>query len=222
MAKPVQDSLLREIDEDLRRERYALLWKRYGWVIITLAVALMAGVAGYEAWRGYQQRIYVESGERFAAAATLAEVDPAAAAGAFGELAEKAPPGYEILARLREAALYVEQNDYTAATPVYDQLASTTGDPLYSDLAVILKVMAEMQIAVTPANAAQLAEQLSPLTAPDRPWRYSAREMSAHLALRSGEIETARELLTELSTDVQAPEGVRARAEGILAEIGRA
>ena len=221
MAKPVQDSLLREIDEDLRRERYALLWKRYGWVIITLVVALVVGVAGYEAWRGYQQRVHVQSGERFAAAATLAEVDPATAAGAFRELAEDAPRGYEILARLREAALHVEQNDYAAAA-VYDKLAGRTGDPLYSDLAVILTVMAEMQMAVTPANAAGLAERLSPLTAPDRPWRYSAREMSAHLALRSGETERARELLTELSADVQAPEGIRARAEGMLAEIGRA
>jgi hypothetical protein len=222
VAKPVQDSLLREIDEDLRRERYALLWKRYGWVIITLVVALVVGVAGYEAWRGYQQRVHVQSGERFAAAATLAEVDPATAAGAFRELAEDAPRGYEILARLREAALHVEQNDYAAAAAVYDKLAGRTGDPLYSDLAVILTVMAEMQMAVTPANAAGLAEQLSPLTAPDRPWRYSAREMSAHLALRSGETERARELLTELSADVQAPEGIRARAEGMLAEIGRA
>lgn len=222
MAKPVQDSLLREIDEDLRRERYALLWKRYGWVIIALVVALVVGVAGYEAWRGYQQRLHAESGERFAAAATLAEVDPATAAAAFAELAEDAPPGYEILARLRQAALLVEQNDYAAAAAVYDPLAASTGDLLYSDLAVILRVMAAMERAVAPANAAELAEQLAPLTAADRPWRYSAREMSAHLALRAGETERAREILTELSADVQAPEGIRARAESMLAEIGRA
>ena len=222
MAKPVQDSLLREIDEDLRRERYALLWSCYGWVVVTLVVAMVLGVAGYEAWRGYQQRVHVQSGERFAAAATLAEVDPATAASAVRELAEDAPRGYEILARLREAALHVEQNDYAAAAPVYDTLAGRTGDPLYSDLAVILRVKAEMRMAVTPADAARLAERLSPLTTPDRPWRYSARELSAHLALRSGETERARELLTELSADVQAPDGIRARAEGMLAEIGRA
>jgi hypothetical protein len=221
VAKPVQDSLLREIDEDLRRERYALLWSRYGWVIITLLVALVLGVAGYEGWRAYQQRVQIQSGERFAAAMTLAGVDPATAAGAFRELAEDAPRGYEILARLREAALHLEQNDHAAAAAVYETLAGRTGDPLYSDLAVILRVMADMQMAVTPANAAELAERLAPLTAPDRPWRYSAQEMSAHLALRSGETEKARELLTGLSVDAQAPDGIRARAEGMLAEIGR-
>ena len=222
MAKPAQDSLLREIDEDLRRERYALLWKRYGWVIIALVVALVAGVAGYEAWRGYQKRLHAESGERFAAAATVAEVDPATAAAAFADLAEDAPPGYEILARLREAALHVEQNDVAAAAAAYDSLAGSTGDPLYSDLAVILRVMTAMESAVAPADAAELAEQLAPLTAADRPWRYSAREMSAHLALRADETERAREILTELSNDVQAPEGIRARAEAMLAGIGRA
>ena len=222
MAKPAQDSLLREIDEDLRRERYALLWKRYGWVIIALVVALVAGVAGYEAWRGYQKRLHAESGERFAAAATVAEVDPARAAAAFAELAEDAPPGYEILARLREAALHVEQNDVAAAAAAYDSLAGSTGDPLYSELAVILRVMTAMESAVAPADAAELSEQLAPLTAADRPWRYSAREMSAHLALRADETERAREILTELSNDVQAPEGIRARAEAMLAGIGRA
>lgn len=223
MAKPVEDSLLREIDEDLRRERYALLWKRYGWVIISLVVALVVGVAGYEGWRGYQQRISIRSGEQFAAAVTLSEVDPATAADALRELAEGGPDGYQILARLRQAALYLEQNDPAAAAPVYDALASRTGDPLYSELAVILKVMAEMQKELTPANAAELAERLSPLTAPDRPWHYTAREISAHLALRSGETERARELLTGLSADGQAPEGIRARAQSMLAEIvGRA
>ncbi len=222
MAKPVEDSLLREIDEDLRRERYALLWKRYGWVIITLVVALVLGVAGYEAWRSYQQRVHVQSGERFAAATALAETDPAMAAGAFKELAESAPRGYEILARLREAAIHVENNDFSAAAPVYNRLAQETSDPLYGDLAVLLKVTAAMRAAVTPDDAAELAEQLSPLTASDRPWRYSARELSAHLALRSGDRERARELLAELSVDAQAPEGIRARAEEMLSEIDRA
>lgn len=222
MTKPVEDSLLREIDEDLRRERYALLWKRYGWVIITLVVVLVVSVAGYEAWRGYQQRAYMRSGEQFAKAVALAEADPATAASEFRELAEDGPGGYPILARLREAAVYLEQNDPAAAGPVYDALASRADDPLYSDLAVILKVMADMQSDVTPANAAEIRRRLSPLTAPDRPWQYTAREISAHLALRSGEAEQARELLTALSTDVQAPEGIRARATSMLAEIGRA
>jgi hypothetical protein len=220
VAKAEQDSLLREIDEDLRRERYALLWKRYGWLVITVLVALVLGVAGYEAWRSYQQRVHAQSSEQFAAAATLAEADPAAAAGAFGTLAEEAPRGYEILARLREAAMHVEKGDYPAAVSVYDKLAGETDDPLYSDLAVILKVMAEMRIAEAPV--ARLAEQLAPLTAPDRPWQYSAKELSAHLALRSGETEKARELLTGLSEDVQTPEGIRTRAEEMLLEIGRA
>lgn len=220
MAKAEQDSLLREIDEDLRRERYALLWKRYGWLVITVLVALVLGVAGYEAWRSYEQRGHTQSSEQFAAAAALA--DPAAAADAFGTLAEEAPRGYEILARLRQAAMHVEKGDYSAAVSVYDQLAGETDDPLYRDLAVILKVMAEMRIAEAPADAARLAEQLAPLTAPDRPWQYSARELSAHLALRSGETEKARELLTGLSKDVQAPEGIRTRAEEMLSEIGRA
>ena len=40
-----QENLFKEIDEDLRQERFAKLWKKYGPYIISAAVALVL-VAG--------------------------------------------------------------------------------------------------------------------------------------------------------------------------------
>ena len=54
MADPVQENLLREIQEDLRRERLEKLWKRYGSVLIGAALAIVVAVAAYQAWKAWE------------------------------------------------------------------------------------------------------------------------------------------------------------------------
>ena len=41
MADPVEDSLFREIEEDLRQEHWAKLWKRYGNYVVGAVIALV-------------------------------------------------------------------------------------------------------------------------------------------------------------------------------------
>ena len=47
---PEQDNLFKEIDEDLRQQKYADLWKKYGKFVIGAAVALVVGVASLKGW----------------------------------------------------------------------------------------------------------------------------------------------------------------------------
>ncbi len=44
------DSLFREINEELRREQFAKLWERYGTYIIGLVVLVIVAVAGAKIW----------------------------------------------------------------------------------------------------------------------------------------------------------------------------
>ncbi len=105
MADHTQDSLLREIDEELRQEQYAKLWKKYGSYLIAAALALVVAVAGYQGWQTYDVKNRMEQGERFAAAQQLAmSGKSAAAAVAFAELKVEAGGGYELVGCLRTAA----------------------------------------------------------------------------------------------------------------------
>ena len=79
MSDLSQDSLLREIDEDIRRERYAKLWKRYGSYVITALVLLLAGVAGYMIWQERTTTRLGLAGEQFTAGVALASKDQATA-----------------------------------------------------------------------------------------------------------------------------------------------
>ena len=218
MAEPIQDSLLREIDEDLRQEKYAKLWKQYGAHVIAAAFLLVAGVAGYQGWRQYDINNREALGERFADAMGQAREDgQAEATKAFSGLAREGG-GYSVLARLQEAALLAAGKERAAAAAIYRELADDSGvDAVYRDLAVVLGVLQELE----GGDSSTLTLRLAPLTADANPWRHSAREISAVLALRTGDREKAVEMFTGLAKDASAPEGIRARAGEMLAAIGR-
>ncbi len=72
------------------------------------------------------------------------------------------------------------------------------------------------------ADPAQLAARIAPLAAAgaDNPWRASAQELAALVALKRGDREEARRGLQALAQDVTAPQGLRSRAGRIAAELG--
>ncbi len=216
MADPVQDSLFREIEEDLRQEHWAKLWKRYGNYAVGAVLALVLSVAGYQGWRVYDIATRQSDGERFAAALKLADdKQTQAAAEAFAGLAADATAGYALLARFQEAALLAKRGDPAAA---YAELAQDPGvDAVYRDLAVILGAFNEMN----GPGAGDLSARLAPLTADGNPWHHSAKELIAVLAARAGDRTKARALFTDLAADATAPQGIRARASEMLAILGQ-
>lgn len=210
--------LLKEVSDELKKERYAELWKAYGNYVIGAAVALVLAMSGYQGWTTYQQGQREAEGEKFAQAQTLAEGGrPAEAAAAFAALAEEAGAGYATLSRLRAAALQAKAGDTGGAVAIYDSLAgdSSAGET-YRDLAVLLSVLHQLDSGDPDALMARLA----PLTAEDIPWHYSALELTALLADRAGDRDRAREIFTRLGDDAGAPQGLRARAREMLIYLG--
>ena len=210
--------LLREVDEELKKERYAELWKQYGNYVIGAALAVVLGVGGLQGWSVYQAGQREAEGERFAQAMALAQAGrPEEAGVAFASLAGDADAGYATLARLQAAALRARQGDTGGAVDIYDAIAGDSAiDELYRDLAVLLAVMHQLDT----GEPAALTARLEPLSADDNPWRYSAMEFTALLAERAGDSRRAREIFTRLGDDPEAPAGLRARARELLSFLG--
>ncbi|MBC8158500.1 MAG: tetratricopeptide repeat protein [Alphaproteobacteria bacterium] len=218
MADQVQDNLLREIDEELRQEKYPKLWKRYGSYIIAVAVIIVGGVAGYQGWRNWDIKSRMEQSDRFEAALEVQRAgDLEAARNAFVELSDDAGAGYATLARFHETAILAKNGDRNAAIESYEQISedtSVTED--FRNLAIILGAMLELDS----ADPAQLTARLEPLADAKNPWRFSALEITGLLALRAGDTEKARKIFTQLSDDATAPQGIRGRAAEMLASLG--
>lgn len=209
--------IFREVDEEVRKDKFQALWKQYGVYVYIVIGALVLGTAFNVWWRDYQQNRRLEDSARYqAAVALLDKQQTTEAINGLAALAEDAGTGYAVIARLREAAVKAGEGDIDGAVRAYDLLIQDDGvAQIYRDLARLLSTMH----LVDTAAAEAVRERLGPLLQDASPWRFSAREIDAMLALRDGQRGRAREVLQALVDDAETPTGVRQRASELLAAL---
>jgi hypothetical protein len=214
------DEFIREVDEALQRDRLTALWQSYGRLVIAAAVLLVLGVAVYEGWQAWRRsQLQAEAARLAAAEATLAAGRAAEAASELAAVATETGPGFAALARLREAAARDDAGQPAEAVAALESLAAAPGaDPLLKDLAVLLAVSLELDS----GDPVTLQGRLLPLAEAGRPWRSTARELLALLAIRKGETAEARRLLDELAAEAGAPAAQQRRVEALRRTLGAA
>ena len=206
--------IFQEVDEEVRRERLEQLWKQYGNYIIAALILVLACIG---AWRGYvywQERKAAEAGAAYEAASMLAdEGKRTEAQAAFAKLASDGTAGYRTLARFREAA-QLGSSDPKAAVAAYDALAADAN--LGRSLQDLAAVRAGLLLVDT-APYQELRTRLEPLTASDRPFRHSARELLAFGAWRGGDNAAARQWIDAVIADPDTPSTIRSRVDVLAA-----
>jgi len=209
-----------EVAEDLRAERLRRFWLRYGSVVGAFVIAAMLGVGGWQGWRWYEGRKSATTASAFLdihRASQAEGADLTEMARRFAALLPDAPSGYQLLVRMREAALLAETGEKARARDIWDTVAADPSvAPLWRDLASLLWVLHGLE---TDPPAA-LAARLGPLQAEAAPWRASARELGALVALRAGDQDAARTSLQALAADPAAPQGLRNRVQRLAAQVG--
>jgi hypothetical protein len=206
--------IFNEIEEDLRRERMARLWKRFGPAVVAAAVLIVLGVSGMRAWEWYSAKQAEETGGRFEAALALTRQDnnSAQAEAALDAIAKDAPGGYVLLARFR-AASELAVTDKSAAAARFEDIAGDISVPsLARDLARIRAAL----ILVDTGSQADVASRVEPLAATGNSWRHSAREILALAAWKAGNVADTRRWAQELISDAETPQGARARGQLLL------
>lgn len=216
------DNFIQELEDDLRRDRHAALWSKYGRYVVAVALVIVIGAAATVAWRHYRTGERTKDSMAYNAAMTLASQGPGAASdAALPALRAIAPSGsdsYATLARLQEAALLTRAGKPEEAVAVYDALAGNRDvDPMFRDLAMLLRVL----VVFDKEDPASLSSRLVPLTQSSA-WRYTALELTALLAQRSGDTTKARDIYTTLADDPNTPRQLRGRAAEMLAGLGSA
>ena len=208
--------IIREVDEELRRERIEKLWQRYGGYAVGAAVLIVLAIAGWRGWEWYMAREAAKSGARFEAALQLVtEGKRFEAEAAFNAIAAEGTSSYRLLARFRAAA-EAAKTDPAAGVAAYDALAAD------GSIESILRDLARLhagRILVDTAPMAEIASRMEPLMAAQAPFRHSAREILGLARYRAGERETAQKIFAEILTDPETPPGMRSRAETLRALV---
>jgi hypothetical protein len=207
----------REVDEAVRQDRYKELWDKYGLYALVVAALIVASVGGFKAWAYWQERKSQEAGTEFSLAlGQLDGGDAAKANTALGDLAEKGPAGYRMLARFQLAAAEAHAGNTDKAVALYDALAADPGtDGILNGLAAIQAATLRLDT----ADYAEMEGRLNGLIEQGSPWKYSARELLGLSAYRSNKIADAERQFSTLIADQATPQNLRERADMMLALI---
>ena len=206
--------LFDEVDEDVRRDQLKKLWEQYSIYIVALALLIIASVGG---WRGYQYleaKKAAEAGAAFDKAVELSEASKhTEAEAAFADLAAKAPSGYRVLARLRQAT-EVASRDPAAAAKMFDEItADRSVGVAEQDLARIRAA----QLLLETATYADMKQRLEAAAAQGATFRHTARELLALSAWRANDAAATRQWLDLIANDGETPPSLRSRAEALQA-----
>jgi hypothetical protein len=209
--------LFKEVDEEVRRDRYTELWKSYGKYITGAVAAIILGTAAIVFWHRYQVSVAGKEGEKYMAALALAQSGKTdAAIKALATVAAESGGGYKTMARLQAAALHAEKGETRKAAALYDAVAADDdADQALRDMARLLSVLTELDT----GKPAELMAKIAPLAKGDGPWHHSALELTGLLAQKSGDVKRAREIFTRLADDATAPSNLRARARILLGSL---
>jgi len=209
--------LLRELEEEHRREQYAKLVKAYAPYAVTAALLIVVGVGGFKWYQSYAASRAAALGAEYEQALRLAEEGGTEAARkAFAEIANGEARGYATLASLQVAAQDLKAGRKAEAVKLFDAVADDSGAD------VVFRDFARLQAAAVrsaEADWTEMQNRLNDLVKDGNPWRFNARELWGVAALKAGRLEDARKSFEQLLADRSVPPSIGQRAQILMGQI---
>ena len=204
---------INEVEEELRKDDYNALLKKYGPLIAGVIVLIIAGT-GFLEWRksADDRAARATSASFVRAMETASKGDNEAAVSQLLELSEVAPEGYAGLSLMQAAAIKLEQGQRAEAVRLFDEAAQVFSRPRHAQLAQLKAAY------ILAGNGAydDVQSRLGPLIAKDAPYEFLARELLGFAAQQSGDEAGAREQFAYLDTIPGVPATIKERASQSL------
>lgn len=220
MAQPpeITDTFVREVDENLRRDRIRDFFKENtGWLIggLVLFLAASGGLIWFQQHREQLAEQHVEQ---------LAQVYKDIGVGntskvpqALDDLSNSESKAVRATALFTRAAFAVEQNDPKLAVATYKKIADDSSLPnAYRNAATIRQTALEFD----QLQPQQVIARLAPLAKPGNPWFGSAGEMTALALIKQGKNQEAGQLFVAIAKNKDVPQSIRERSIQISGSLG--
>lgn len=208
------DSFIREVNDELRSDQMRTIWKRFGRVLIGIAVLIVVGTAGKVGYDYWHKMSSSASGDEFLAALNLArENKPDEALAALSDLEKEGYGSYPVLARLRGASIKAQEGDTEAAIATFSAVGKDSAVP------AALRDAAKLRAAyllVDTGSYEQVSAEAEALSTPQHALRHSAREVLGLAAFKVGDKTKAKEWFEQIISDAESPRNLANRAQIIL------
>ena len=220
MAQPpeVNETFLREVDENLRRDQLRDFFKTYGNWLIAAVVLFLAASGGLIWWK--QHRVQQHEAEVEKLAQVYKDVGTGNSAQApqqFDELSKSSSKAVRASALFARAAVALQQNDTKLAISTFKSIADDSDLPKpYRDAALIRQTALEFD----QLQPQEVIAHLASLAKPGEPWFGTAGEMTALAMIKQGKRQEAGQLFAAIAKDNGVPDTIRARAVQVAGSLG--
>ena len=222
MARPenpeVNETFLREVDENLRRDQMRDFGKKYGRWLIAAAVLFIAASGGFIWWQQHQRNVAEQQVEDISQAyQDIAQRQDAKALKTLEPLTESKSDAVRATAEFTTAALAIEKGDLPKAATIYGRLAADSSLPQsYRDAALLR----ETAINFDKMKPADVISRMAPLAKPGNAWYGSSGEMTALALIKQNKRLEAGRIFAALAKDKDIPPNIRDRSLQIAGSLG--
>lgn len=208
------ESFISEVNDEVRRDRFYFMLRRYGW-IAAVVVVLIVGGAAFSEYQKAQARAKAESfGD-----AVLAAVSQTQAEDRLNQLSavQVESPETRIIREFLIASEAAEAGDTAAAT------ASLEGIAVNGEVPQIYRQIASFKLLALQADTLDVdsrRQQLEALAQPGAPLNFLAQEQLALLDVEVGETQAAIERLQNLVQAAGVTSDLQQRALQVIVSLG--
>jgi len=214
----MNETFLREVDENLRRDQMQDFFKRYGALLIIAVILFLVASGGFIWWKQHEVKRSGAEVEKLAAIykdVGSGKMDTAPQQ--LDELAKSGSKAVRASALFARGALALQQNDTKLAASTYKSIADDSGLPKpYRDAALVRQTALEFD----QLQPGDVIARLQPLAKPGEPWFGSAGEMTALALVKQGKRQEAGQLYAAIAKDQGVPQTIRARAIQVAGSLG--
>lgn len=200
-------NLLIEVDEALKQEKAAKLWKEYGQIVIGAIILIVAGTAALSGYRLWDKSVKNQQTEKFLTA--LESGDPQT----MEQTARELRPGIKALALWRTAATHLSKSEKKQAIDIYKKILTEAETP------TDLKHLAALQIARLtaqddPVSGLALLEKSA--NDINNPWAALARlDVAVLQAHHKKDYRTARDHLAMILSEEDISQSLERKARSL-------
>jgi hypothetical protein len=220
LAQPpdISETFVREVDENLRRDRLRDFLKQNGTWLVAGLVLFLAACGGIIWYQQHRQQLAEKHVEELAQIYKDIGVGKTAKVPQqLDDLSNASSKAVRATALFTRAALAIQQNDNKLAVATYKKIADDGSLPdAYRNAALIRQTALEFD----DMKPEQVIARLAPLAKPGNPWFGSAGEMTALALIKQGKKKEAGQLFAAMAKDKSVPDAIRNRSIQISGSLG--
>ena len=203
--------ILRQVDEDLRKDRLLGLWKKYGYYLIGIVAILIIFVIGYQVNFSLSQKNNERVVEMYLNAVNTDDVN--LSINNLEAINDSSNSFLLNLARLRSASLHLENGNMTEGRAKLKEIILNNEDnSIITDLAIYLFIVSNIdKIEISEINKYLNEKRLS-----SSEFKYLFEEIIAVKELISGNYDLSLKKFESLINNPSTPNDILIRAEKFI------